>query len=83
MKQSVTIIAFFLFCLGMAFIVKIVIDEVLKPYAKHISPICNLRDYQLDVYNDTIYLYDGEDSIGKFFYEDSSELGKLILKDNQ
>ncbi len=42
-----------------------------------------LRDYQLDVYNDTIYMFDGNKRIGMFTYTDSSEIGKIILNDNQ
>jgi len=41
------------------------------------------RDYQLEIVEDTIYVYDLNRFVGSFFWEDDSPIGKIIMKDNQ
>ena len=41
------------------------------------------RDYQLEIVEDTIYVYDLNRLVGSFFWEDDSPIGKIIMKDNQ
>lgn len=40
------------------------------------------RDYQIDIHNDTIWLYDGKRLVGKVLNKWNSPLDSLILKDN-
>ena len=41
------------------------------------------RDYQIDVYMNTYYLYDGPVLIGTFEYGDNNKLDSLVDQDNQ
>lgn len=49
-------------------------------------PGCNqkkMRDYQLEVYNDSMVLFSGDKRIGNVPFLDNESLSRLIIKDNE
>lgn len=56
---------------------------MIAPYQRTVPYPAQLRDYQLEIVEDTIIVYDVNRCVGKFFWEDNSPLGQIILKDNE
>lgn len=48
-----------------------------------ISSKLPLKDYQLEVIEDTILVWDSNRFVGKIFYTDDEPLGYMIQEDNQ
>ena len=63
------------------------IDLSRKPSSKipygYTYKLTPLRDYQIEIVEDTILLYDGNRCVGKFAWEDSTAFGQLLLGDNE
>lgn len=43
----------------------------------------NLHDYQIEVYFDTIWIYDKDRYVGRFTYQRNSSLDSILWKDNE
>lgn len=41
------------------------------------------RDYQIDIVEDTLLIFDGNRLVGKIPFEDSTSIGSLIVGDNE
>lgn len=41
------------------------------------------RDYQIDIVEDTLLIFDGNRLVGKIPFEDSTAIGSLIVGDNE
>jgi hypothetical protein len=58
--------------------------NTLKSYSDTLSIMRSKHDYSLEIEsNDTIAIYDRDRAVGKILFTDDSEIGQLILKDNQ
>jgi hypothetical protein len=40
------------------------------------------RAYQIELINDSLYIYDGRRYVGRVFFTDDTEIGALIYEDN-
>lgn len=43
----------------------------------------NGRDYQIEVYNDTVWLYDGQRLVGSYISTWKNQMDTILLNDNQ
>ncbi len=42
-----------------------------------------LKDYQIELYNDTLWLYDGQRFVGKYTTTWANQIDTILLKDNE
>lgn len=52
-------------------------EEAVSRSAKH------MRDYQIDLYMDTVWVYDGQRLVGTYLSNWQGQIDSIILKDNQ
>lgn len=82
-KKDYTLLALFIpFALVTLFEIGIVCEGDKKP---EIKPLINARDYQIETFNDSIVIYDGNRKVGVARWNDKdnhSEIEDIILEDN-
>lgn len=44
---------------------------------------CNSREYQIELYNDSTVIYDGERKVGVLLFDSTQAFDKLMIKDNE
>lgn len=72
-----------LFRLLVTCIVLIVIGAIVIGVVDNKQPVRYIRDYQIEVTRDSIYIFDNDREIGTLPNNDKSALSKLIIDDNQ
>lgn len=44
---------------------------------------CSSREYQIELYNDSTVIYDGERKVGVLLFDSTQAFDKLMIKDNE
>lgn len=62
-------------------IILLVVTNIARKFKKPITPSL-MREYQIELSNDSVYIYDGNRYVGSALWQDGCNIDSVFLKDN-
>lgn len=77
------VVGVLMFFAGMVYSDVKVTQAAIKSNTTDIAPKSGLKDYQLDVYNDSTVIWDGSRRVSTLKFDEKQALDSVIMDDNQ